>query len=283
MSRPLRIEYAGAIYHVTSRGDRREDIYLDDGDRQMWLDVLSQVCARFHWRCHAWCMMDNHYHLIVETIEGNLSRGMRQLNGVYTQKVNRKHKRSGHVFQGRYKAILVEKNSYLMELSRYVVLNPVRAHRVNDVSDWPWSSYLAMIGVQPPPAWLEADGLLGQFGKSRPLAINAYKDFVRAGIGLPAIWGNLTQQMYLGSDEFVEAMQEKLNAAFNGGDIQEVPRVQRRPPAKSLEWYEAQYEQRDSSMIAAYRSGDYTMKAIADWFGVHYATVSRVLKKAEDV
>ena len=208
---------------------------------------------------------------------------MRQLNGVYTQKVNRKHRRVGHVFQGRYKAILVEKNSYLMELSRYVVLNPIRAHMVNDVSDWPWSSYSAMIGVQLSPAWLETDWLLGQFGKSRPLAINAYKDFVRAGIGLPAIWGNLTQQMYLGSDEFAEEMKEKLNAPFTGVDMQEIPRMQRRRLARSLEWYEAQYEQRDSGMVSAYRSGDYTMKEIADWFGVHYATVSRALKKAENV
>lgn len=282
MSRPLRIEYAGAIYHVTSRGNRREDIFLDDGDRNTWLDVLSQVCARFNWRCHAWCMMDNHYHLIVETLEGNLSRGMRQLNGVYTQKVNRKHGRVGHVFQGRYKAILVEKNSYLMELSRYVVLNPVRANKVNDASDWPWSSYSAMIGVQPSPVWLETDWLLSQYGRSRPLAINAYKDFVRSGIGLPAIWENLTQQIYLGSDSFVEAMQAKLNPTLTGVDIQEVPRMQRRPPARSLEWYEAQFEQRASGMVAAYRSGDYTMKEIADWFGVHYSTVSRALKKAED-
>jgi putative transposase len=208
MSRPLRIECAGAIYHITSRGDRREAIYLDDGDRQMWLDVLAQVCTRFNWRCYAWCMMDNHYHFIAETIEGNLSQGMRQLNGVYTQKVNRKHDRVGHVFQGRYKAVLVERNSYLMELSRYVVLNPVRAHMVNDVDEWPWSSYAAMTGVQTPPAWLETDWLLGRFAKSRPLAINAYKDFVREGAGLPPIWGNLTQQMYLGSDGFVEEMQK---------------------------------------------------------------------------
>jgi putative transposase len=283
MSRPLRIEYAGAIYHITSRGDRREAIYLDDGDRQMWLDVLAQVCTRFNWRCYAWCMMDNHYHFIAETIEGNLSQGMRQLNGVYTQKVNRKHDRVGHVFQGRYKAVLVERNSYLMELSRYVVLNPVRAHMVNEVDEWPWSSYATMTGAQTPPAWLETDWLLGQFGKSRPMAINAYKDFVREGAGLPPIWGNLTQQMYLGSDGFVDEMQKKFNASSTHVDIQEVPRMQRCPAAMPLGWHEAQHEQRDSGMVSAYRSGDYTMKEIADWFGVHYATVSRAVRKAENM
>ena len=130
MARPLRIELAGGLYHVTSRGDRREDIYLGDADRLAWLDTFSQVCARFNWTCHAWCQMSNHYHIVVETAEGNLARGMRQLNGVYTQMINRRHHRVGHVFQGRYKAILVEKDSYLLELARYVVLNPLRARMV---------------------------------------------------------------------------------------------------------------------------------------------------------
>jgi putative transposase len=126
MVRPLRIELAGGLYHVTSRGDRQENIYLDDGDRLLWQDVMAETCSRCNWVCHAWCQMSNHYHLVLETIEGNLSAGMRHLNGVYTQKTNRKHERVGHVFQGRYKAILVERDSYLLELSRYVVLNPVR-------------------------------------------------------------------------------------------------------------------------------------------------------------
>jgi putative transposase len=127
MARPLRIELPGGLYHVTSRGDRREDIFLGDGDRLMWLELFGQVCRRFNWICHAWCLMDNHYHIVVETVEGNLTQGMRQLNGVYTQNFNRTHHRVGHVFQGRYKAIIVEKDSYLQELARYVVLNPVRS------------------------------------------------------------------------------------------------------------------------------------------------------------
>jgi putative transposase len=127
MARTLRIEYAGAIYHITSRGDRREDIVLDDEDRWLWLEVLSQVCSRFNWRCHAWCLMHNHYHIVIETIEGNLSQGMRQLNGVFTQKSNRRHRRVGHVYQGRFKTILVQKEAYLLELTRYVVLNPIWA------------------------------------------------------------------------------------------------------------------------------------------------------------
>ena len=130
MARPLRLEFSGALYHVTSRGDRREDIYLDDADRGNYLSVLSEVCDRFNWLVHAYCLMSNHYHLLIETPDSNLAMGMRQLNGVYTQRFNRRHARVGHVFQGRYKAIIVQKDSYLLELARYIVLNPVRARMV---------------------------------------------------------------------------------------------------------------------------------------------------------
>lgn len=282
MARPLRIEYAGALYHVTSRGDRREDIYLDDNDRERWLAVFAQVCSRFNWRCHAWCLMDNHYHIVIETIEGNLSQGMRQLNGVYTQQFNRKHGLFGHLFQGRYKAILVEKNAYLFELSRYVVLNPIRAGMVKGLDDWQWSSYPAMTGDATVPDWLETDWLLGQFGKSRKVARRRYKNFVREGVGLPSIWDDLRSQIYLGDDRFVEKMQAIHDKTKRQYDLKEVPRMQRRPAAKPLEWYEQAYEVRDEAIAQAYFSGDYTMKQIASWFNVHYSTVSRAIKKIED-
>lgn len=186
MARPLRIELSGGLYHVTSRGDRREAIYLSDDDRAAWLSVFGKVCRRFNWICHAWCQMTNHYHVVVETPEGNLSRGMRQLNGVYTQYVNRAHRRVGHVFQGRYKAILVEKDSYLLELARYVVLNPVRAGVVVEAGEWHWSSYRMMVGEAPWPEWLATGWLLGQFGQTARVAVPRYIDFVRAGVGLPS-------------------------------------------------------------------------------------------------
>jgi REP element-mobilizing transposase RayT len=135
MARPLRIEYPGAVYHVTYRGNAREKVFLVDPDRELFLDVLSQVVERSNWRCHAYCQMTNHYHLLIETLEPTLSRGMRQLNGVYTQEFNRRHRRTGHVFQGRFKAILVERDAYLLELARYVVLNPVRAKMVRSTRD----------------------------------------------------------------------------------------------------------------------------------------------------
>jgi REP element-mobilizing transposase RayT len=181
MSRPLRIELASGLYHVTSRGDRREAIYRDDQDRTDWLTVLGEVCRRFNWRCHAYCEMTNHYHFVVETPDGNLSKGMRQLNGVYTQTTNRRHGLVGHLFQGRFKAILVEREAYLLELARYVVLNPVRAAMVPEEGDWPWSSYRAMVGQAPAPAWLETDWVLGQFGEGRSRAQGGYAAFVRQG------------------------------------------------------------------------------------------------------
>ncbi len=140
MSRPMRLEFPNALYHVTSRGNAQQNIYLCDADRQQFLNVLEHVCQRYNWVVHAYCLMSNHYHLLIETPDANLSKGMRQLNGLYTQDFNRTHKRVGHVYQGRYKAILVEKQAYLLELARYIVLNPVRAEMVRSAKDWKWSS-----------------------------------------------------------------------------------------------------------------------------------------------
>jgi putative transposase len=135
MSRPLRLEFPDAIYHITSRGDRREDIYEDDDDRSGFLDVFASVIDQFNWVCYAYCLMTNHYHLLVQIPDGNLSKGMRQLNGIYTQNYNRRHKKTGHLFQGRYKSILVDKDNYLLEISRYIVLNPVKAGMVKRVDN----------------------------------------------------------------------------------------------------------------------------------------------------
>lgn len=204
MARPLRLEIAGAVYHVTSRGDRREDIFLDDEDRQEWIRVLSLVCERFNWAVHAYCQMTNHYHLLVETAEGNLSAGMRQLNGLYTQRVNRRHGLVGHLFQGRYKAILVQKETYLLELSRYVVLNPVRAKMVLTPEEWSWSSYAACMEDGATPSWLDTDWLLGQFGVQRSYARGAYQSFVMAGKGVASPLKATRHKLILGDDAYVE-------------------------------------------------------------------------------
>ena len=278
MARPLRLELAGGLYHVTSRGDRREDIVDDDDDRLKWLEILGSVCCRFNWRCHAYCLMDNHYHIVIETANANLSKGMRQLNGVYTQYFNRQHDRVGHVFQGRYKGILVEKDSYLLELARYVVLNPIRARMVNSIKAWKWSSYQTMLGEHVAPDWLETDWILGQFSKQRKRAIKHYVEFVRAGKGLPTLWDNLQNQIFLGSDTFVNKQQRRIKQKENLADI---PQLQRRKLPKPLDYYASKYKDENKAIVRAYQTGGYTLKDIGDYFSKHYSTISRIVKAHE--
>lgn len=277
MARPLRIEFPGALYHVTSRGDRRETIFEDDEDREVFLGVLAEVVSRFNWLCHAYCLMGNHYHLVIETLEGNLSKGMRQLNGVFTQACNRRHQRAGHLFQGRFKAILVDKESYLLELSRYVVLNPVRAGMVDAAADWPWSSYPASAGEFKAPAFLTTDALLSIFGKRKRKAREHYVRFVAEGVGQESPWRHLQQQIYLGDEAFVRRMQAE---AGNTGDQFSVPKLQRRAPAPSLAAIEASHTDRDEAMIAAHATGAYSYREIAAHFGLHPASVGRIVRRA---
>jgi REP element-mobilizing transposase RayT len=277
MARPLRLEFAGALYHVTSRGDRREDIYLDDSDREAWLEVVGEVCNRFNWLVHAYCQMSNHYHLLVETIDGNLSKGMRQLNGVYTQRFNRRHHRVGHLYQGRYKAILVQKENYLLELARYIVLNPVRAGMVRQPEEWYWSSYLAMMGLSDVPEWLDADGLLSQLGRQRQGAITSYRRFVMEGVGLPSPLAQTRHQLLLGDDAFVVRHQQDKKP----DELREVSKAQRRSLAMPLDDYRCHYQNRNEAMAQAYLSGAYTMLEIGEHFGVHYMTVSRAVRQFE--
>jgi len=275
MARPLRLEFSGALYHVTARGNRQEDIFEDDKDRKNFLSIFQAVCERFNWVCHAYCLMSNHYHLLIETPDANLSKGMRQLNGVYTQSINRTHNRVGHLFQGRYKAILVEKDNYLLELSRYIVLNPVRAEMVRTARDWRWSSYRAMIGQINKPEFLEVDWVLSAFGKRKSKAIAAYRKFVSEGKKQPSPWMSLKNQIYLGGDNFVEKMQLLIDG---DKELSEVPLSQRRPVPKDLSSYEKKYLDRNTAIVAAYQSGGYTLKAIGEYFNLHYSTVSGILK-----
>jgi REP element-mobilizing transposase RayT len=279
MARPLRIEYAGALYHVTSRGDRQEAIYHSDQDRQDFLEILKQVCDRFNWLVHAYCLMDNHYHLLVETLDGNLSQGMRQLNGVYTQTCNRNNGQVGHVFQGRFKSILVQKETYLLELARYIVLNPVRARMVRQVNDWPWSSYRATAGRVEPPDWLTTEWILAAFGKRKLSAQKKYEEYVRQGKGQPSPWEKLRNQVFLGSEAYVNDLQKKIQA---DKDLSEIPKSQRRKKPKTISVYDKQSKTRDEAIRIAYASGGYSMKAIGGYFSLHYSTVSRIISQVNN-
>jgi len=278
MARPLRIEFSGAFYHITARGDRREAIYEADDDREAFIEIFGAVIANFAWRCHAYCLMDNHYHLFVETPRANLSKGMRQLNGVYTQWSNRRHGRSGHLFQGRYKGILVDSDAYLQELSRYIVLNPVRAGMVDDPGDWPWSSYRATAGLQKAPRWLATDAILSTFGRRKGKAREAYRAFVQAGIDAKSVWSGLSRQVYLGDDRFVERMQRKLGDERE--DVQ-IPRAQRHKPPPSLEQLYQDSSDRDVAIVAAHATGEYSYSRIGDFFGLHFSSVGRIVRKAK--
>ncbi len=278
MARPLRLEFPGALYHLTARGDRGEDIFLDDADRQEFLRLVGQVCQRFDWVVYAYCLMSNHYHLVAETRTGNLSRGMRQLNGVYTQYHNRRHERVGHVFQGRYKAILVQKEAHLLEVSRYVVLNPVRAGMVSEACEWPWSSYRAVACRVRSPRWLDVDWLLRHFDRRPGSAAERYAEFVSQGSGSDRPWGQVRHQTVLGDDEFVSRLEDQTLKE----SLEEIPRSQRKALALPLDAYRKSANQRDEAMAQAYLSGAYSMKEIGEFFGVHYMTVSRAVRKFED-
>lgn len=279
MTRPLRLEFAGALYHVTSRGDHSEALYRDDKDRVAWLRILERVCNRFNFVIHAFCQMTNHYHVLVETVEGNLSQGMRQLNGLYTQHFNRRHHLVGHLFQGRYKAILVQKEIHLLELSRYVVLNPVRAGVVASLEQWPWSSHRYLTEAGDSPQWLEMDWILGHFGSTRSQAMQRYCQFVMDGTGSGNPLKKATHQLILGDEVFVRRHRD----LADDEPLRDVSKAQRRSAALSLDEYRRQFSDRDLAMASAYFSTVYTMDQIGRFFGVSIRSVSRAVRKFEKV
>ena len=284
MARPLRIEFPGAFYHVTSRGNAQQPVFDDTQDRYAFLDALGEAVARFGWRGHAYCLMGNHYHLVLETPDANLARGMRQVNGVYTQRFNRRPGRSGHLFEGRYKAILVDRDGYLLELCRYVVLNPVRAGAVRSVGQYTWSSYRATLGRIAKPDFLAVDWLLEQFAADRATAQEAYRRFVREGLRAPSPWEALRGQILLGGDRFVERLAPRLTDATGQG---EVPRYQRRLAQPTLAKIlagasDATRDERNRRIANAYLDHGYTLSEIAGHLGLHYTTISKVVRAAQN-
>ncbi|KPK67074.1 hypothetical protein AMJ87_13975 [candidate division WOR_3 bacterium SM23_60] len=282
MARPLRIEFPFAVYHITSRGNAKQHIFLDDHDRRDFLRILNVVTKRFNWVHYAYCLMNNHYHLVTETPDANLSKGMRQLNGEYAQLFNWWHKRIGHVFQGRYKAILVEKETYLLEVCRYVVLNPVRARFVLTPQDWRWSSYHATVGNARSIENLAVGQLLKRFSTHNDQACRAYVEFVHDGIGQDSLWDAVKGQLVLGGAEYVRSIRKELK---NKKEVSEIPKIQRYVDRPSLEEMFGKGKYGNAHIIRddimkAYHYG-YTMREIAERLGIHYSTVSRMIRRAE--
>lgn len=280
MARPLRLQFPGGIYHVTARGNNRQMIFADDADRSRLLIVLASVVERYRVRCHAYCLMGNHYHLLLETPHANLSVAMRQLNGVYTQGFNRRHERSGHLLQGRFGAELVHGQAYLHEVCRYIVLNPVRAGLVAHPRDWLWSSFLATAGESPAPGFLTVGWVRALSGIHSTLgAARAYLRFIEAGL----------------ADDRDTALARLASATVGPpsvmGEVEvairrtrEIPRAQRfagRPSLEQLFAGVTTRRDRDALSVKAVREHGYSMKEIAEFLGPHYVTVSRALARAK--
>jgi REP-associated tyrosine transposase len=211
MARPLRITFSGAFYHITSRGNERKAVFKSNRDREKFLEYLESATERYNAVIHAFCLMDNHYHLLLETPSGNLPQIMRHINGAYTTYFNVKRARNGHLFQGRYKAILVEKDAYAKELSRYIHLNPVRAKMVEKLEQHPWSSYNYYVGRKDTPEWLNRSFILSYFGDTLPAAQKGYRDFVLSLIDceyqnpLDDVFGSVL----LGSEDFIKFIRDR--------------------------------------------------------------------------
>jgi putative transposase len=268
MARPLRIVLPDGLYHVISRGNAGGDIYLDLRDRNAFLRTLNLVVQRFSWLCHAYCLMRNHYHLLVETPRPNLPLGMRQLNGVFAQRFNRRHERCGHLFQARYRSILVEKETHLLATARYIVLNPVRAGICDHPSDYRWSSYRPTAGLETPANFLTTDWILSQFGTTCGRAQAAYRAFVESEVASALdIRGER-----IGTVPFLRDR--------HGIDppLPEIKRDQIEPIRRPLKEI---FARSPHPIYAAYRAHGYALREIAEYLGCHYSTVSRRLHEQE--
>ena len=276
MSRPLRIEFEDALYHITSRGNHREQIFVDDTDRATLLRTIGQGMERFNATVYAYCLMDNHYHLVLQTHRANLSRLMRHVNGIYAQTYNRRHAKVGHLFQGRFNAILIQIEAYFLEVCRYVDLNPVRAGIVLRPLDWRWSSYRAHAGRARGPRWLDSRALysvLAPHGNDE-VGTAAYIRFVSAGRDVKLWSDGLLGQIYLGDQAFVHRMQARMNLGNNA----EIPRVQREFHRCPLPQYLGEND-RNAGIARAHLEGGLTQAAIARATGLSCSRISRLIAR----
>jgi putative transposase len=302
MARALRIAFRGACYHVTMRGNERRPIFRDDRDRGRFLERLATIVGRYRLVLHAYVLMRNHYHLLVETPEANLSRAMRQLNGVYTQDFNRRHHRVGHLFQGRYKALLVEKDSYLLELSRYIHLNPVRVGEVGDPVAFGWSSAAAYVGKQPQPGFLSTAAVLRQFNRRPVAAQRAYRSFLLEGIrtGVERPWGKVVGQTLLGDPKWVERMRRRLGRAAVDVEVPASRILRSRPTLSAVLTQVARAAAvpvptvvragagrggwaRPVAMSLGWELCGLTQRELGQAFGVSHFAVSKAIRRAEQL
>jgi len=233
--------------------------------------VVSEVVERYRWVVHAYCLMSNHYHLLIETPQANLSAGMRQVNGVYTQRFNRRYKREGYLFQGRYKACLVEKEAYLLELSRYIVLNPVRAGMVGRLEEWPWSSYNATAGMQKKVSLLHIDFILEQFSSDKRRERRLYRSFVKGGLAKESPLRQARGGLLLGGEEFIGKWRGLLEKT-RGDEFIWQEKYAARPLLEEI----FNGKVRDAGIDEAVNQWGYRLKEVGAFLGLHYSRVSRI-------
>lgn len=294
MTRPLRLAFPGALYHLTARCNAQQDIFLDAMGCEAFLAILGREIDQHGWSCYAYCLMDNHYHLLIETPEANLVQGMQRLNSRYAQRFNRRHQRVGHLFQGRYKSIVVERECHLLELTRYVVLNPVRAGMVEQARLWLWSSFRATSNEAPRPPWLSVAWLLSQFDRNESQATLAYRQFVQEGVQAASPWAMLQGQIWLGGDDFRTRMQ----SLIEDKSLQDIPMCQTRPARPLaddiLASVSAAYDRPLGSVLErccqpAFRAWVYLLrwvanlrlKEVADLAGISAPRVSQIQREIE--
>ncbi len=279
MSRPVRIEFPGAHYYVTSKGIKGRVVFSDEEDRAVFINVLEGVVSRFNWLIHTYVMMDSHYHLVVECPQANLSKGMRQLNGVYTQHFNRRHEQEGPLFQGRFKSVLFETETYLLPLCRHVVLNPVRVNASSSAQTYRWSSHRAMCGVIRKPEFLHTDSVLTCFGKRLKDNQKKYREFVKAGIKEPSPLLNRNSQVLLGSPQFIKEMQPILNGEKLAKRGPKQIKRRRSLPVLFKNVQNKSRSERNELICKAHIDHSYTLMEIGDFLGLHYTTVSKVVNQ----
>ncbi len=285
MGRPLRIEFPGAVYHVTSRGDRQEPIFKGDIDRETLLDVVDRAMARLDAEAFAFCLMGNHYHFVVHTRQANLSRLMRHVNGEYTRAFNRRHAISGHLFQGRFHSVIVDSDAYLTTVCRYVELNPVRAGLVKRADQWPWSSFRANAGQTRGRNWLATQTLHGHLlgfdvatDEHRRQAARVYAETVHSGPQVDLWNEHLRAEIYLGDDSFVQ--RTKARATHQRLQCTEIPQSQRTGPQPLAAWL-LPGRSRDEAFRLAYCAGGLSMGQIAREAAMSVSSVSRMISRAE--
>ena len=268
MARPLRIEFPGALYHVTSRGNERRPIFRSDRDRRAFLGFLAIAIRRFGWSVMAWVLIGNHFHLVIQTPEPNLSRGMQWLNGSYAGWFNHRHERSGHLFQGRFKALLIEKESYFTEVLRYVVLNPVRAGIVQRPEAYRWSSYRATAGLDSSYDCLDRDAVLAVFDDDHAAAQVQYCNFVQDRIeSSDCLWDSLTNGMYLGTDKWAKQMRSLVESRPRSTDHPTAQRAVGRPQMHAVIMAVARAAGECTEAVRSMRGG--ASRRLAAWLGWH--------------